>query len=140
MISEITYGGGKYGFQTLSHVEYQPMEPSGIKRIYKKGDRVHYRGWFGTEKVSKNKVYNEDRYIIGYPGCDEECDPWTIEQLFDAGYIKNSRHIIIDGEIYQKPYIVIYFLNGDKLVSYFNTEKEAEEKYYETLKSMEANE
>ena len=143
MISEITYDGGKYGFQALSHVEYQPMEPSGIKRIYKKGDRVHYRGWFGAEKVSKNKVYNEDRYTIGNSIgllCDEECDPWTIEQLFDAGYIKYNTEIVIDGEIYRKPYIVIYFLNGDKLVLYFNTNEEAKEKYYETLKSMETNE
>jgi hypothetical protein len=139
MISEITYDGGKYGFQALSHVEYQPMEPSGIKRIYKKGDRIHYRGLFGTEKVSKDKVYEEDGYTVYNSELERIC-PYTIKQLFEIGHIDWDTHIIIDGEIYLKPYIVVYFLNGDKLISHFNTDEEAQEKYYETLKSMETNE
>ena len=139
MINEITYGNKKYGFQTLSHVEYQPMEKSRIKRIYKKGDRVHYRGLFGAEKVSKNKVHVEDGYSVWGSESERIC-PYTIKQLFETGHIDYDTHIVIDGEIYLKPYIVVYFLNGDSIVSHYNTDAEAKEKYYETLKSIETNE
>ena len=72
--------------------------------------------------IAKEDLYNED-YSFN--------DDMTKEELENYDNI-----IVIDKQVYWKPSITIYFLDGEKYEYYYKTSLEAEEKFNELIEKF----
>lgn len=98
----------------LSRIEARPMEINREFVLKHKAGEKYIDLNFKFPFLHK-KVYDENQY---------KCD----FDLYSESELSNY-FIVKDGIVYNRPYIHIYFLDGDNKYEYFNSDERAYERY-----------